>query len=158
MYTIGSKLFHIEKMGKEHLHLLPQINTLIRELSPLASPLDTHGLQALLSASESETLLAFVGDELAGMLTLCSAVSPTGKKYWVEDVVVRSSFRGRGLGRSLMEEALRRVGDKENSRPVKVMLTSRPQRVAANALYRALGFRQKETHVYVMPLGQEREA
>lgn len=33
-----------------------------------------------------------------------------------------------------------------------LMLTSNPKRIAANALYRSLGFEQKETNVYRMVL------
>ncbi|MGL4804788.1 MAG: GNAT family N-acetyltransferase [Bacteroidales bacterium] len=34
----------------------------------------------------------------------------------------------------------------------KLMLTSRPGRLAANNLYRKIGFNQRETNVYVMDL------
>ena len=64
----------------------------------------------------------------------------------MEDVVVNSAFRGQHIGRKLMDFiidfARRELGD------VDLHLTSRPQRVAANNLYRSVGFQQRETNVY----------
>ena len=36
--------------------------------------------------------------------------------------------------------------------PIDLRLTSKPSRVEANALYQALGFKQRETNVYQMSL------
>lgn len=80
-----------------------------------------------------------------GMATLCVTQSPTGKKAWIEDVVVDKPFRGRGLSHRLiacMKVKAVELGVK------KIMLTSRPRRIAANRLYQHEGFLQKETNVY----------
>ena len=85
---------------------------------------------------------------IVGCATLCVYDSPTGRKAGVEDVVVSSACRGQGLGKALMEHVInyahRELGD------VELHLTSRPHRVAANALYQKLGFKRKETNVYVL--------
>lgn len=60
-------------------------------------------------------------------------------------MVVDARWRGRGIATRLVESAIdqaRRVS------PCTVMLTSRPSRVAANRLYRHMGFGSKETNVY----------
>jgi len=73
----------------------------------------------------------------------------------VEDVVVDAAARGRGAGEALVREALRLATDAGAST---VSLTSRPEREAANRLYRRLGFVRRETNVYVWrphePAGQ----
>ena len=90
---------------------------------------------------------AGAGPHIVGCASLCVTASPTGCKAHIEDVVVLSSYRGRQLGRRLMEYVLG-YARKELPAGTKIYLTSRPHRVAANALYQSLGFRRKETNVY----------
>ena len=93
-------------------------------------------------------LFAAVGDEgrILGCASLCVFESPTGRKASVEDVVVSSRARRQGIGRALMDHiigyALRELA------PIDLHLTSRPERVAANEMYRKLGFRKRETNAY----------
>ena len=70
---------------------------------------------------------------------------PTGIRAWIEDVVVDSSVRGKGIGKKLNLAALelaKQAGAKT------VDLTSRPARQEANQLYRSIGFVERETNVY----------
>lgn len=71
--------------------------------------------------------------------------TPTGIHHRIEDVVVHPKSQGKGIGRKIMLFALDLL--RENG-AASVELTSRPARVAANALYRSLGFTQRETNVY----------
>ena len=91
-----------------------------------------------------------VSGRIAGCASLCVFSSPTGLKASVEDVVVGSAWRGQHLGRALLEHILSYA--RANLSPVDIHLTSRPHRVAANALYRSLGFKQKETNVYMLSI------
>lgn len=83
---------------------------------------------------------------VVGCATLCVFDAPTGRKASVEDVVVNPACRGQHIGRKLMEHiidfARREFGD------VDLHLTSSPRRVAANNLYRSVGFQLRETNVY----------
>jgi len=60
-------------------------------------------------------------------------------------VVVDGAARGRGVGAALSRFALARAAARGATT---VGLTSHPQRVAANELYRKLGFVLRETNVY----------
>lgn len=103
--------------------------------------------------SQPGTHLFVARDEdgtIAGMTTLCCFTIPTGRHATIEDVSVLPSFRGRGLGRQLVQAALDFLA--ATGRHYRVGLTSRPSRVAANALYRSMGFRPKETNVYTLDL------
>jgi ribosomal protein S18 acetylase RimI-like enzyme len=82
---------------------------------------------------------------IVGSLTLAVFRIPTGVRAWIEDVVVDSTARGRGVGEALNREALR-IAVSRGARTVE--LTSRPSREAANRLYERLGFQRRETNVY----------
>lgn len=80
-----------------------------------------------------------------GVLTLAWYDVPSGRKAWIEDVVVDGSMRGTGAGEALVRAGL----DYAASIGVdKVMLTSSPVREAAHALYRKTGFEEVETTVF----------
>jgi ribosomal protein S18 acetylase RimI-like enzyme len=82
---------------------------------------------------------------IVGTLTLVLFRIPTGVRAWIEDVVVDTACRGRGIAEVLCREALNRA-TAAGARTVD--LTSRPSREAANRLYRRLGFVQRDTNVY----------
>ena len=97
-------------------------------------------------ASDAITLFtADIDGVLVGTLTLATFPIPTGIRAWIEDVVVDTNARGHGVGEALTKAAVAHaaaLGAKT------VDLTSRPSREAANALYRKVGFVQRETNVY----------
>lgn len=99
-------------------------------------------------------LFAAVGDDgrILGCASLCVFDSPTGRKASVEDVVVSSRARRQGIGRALMDHiigyALRELA------PIDLHLTSRPERVAANEMYKRIGFEKRVTNVYRMLLSR----
>ena len=97
----------------------------------------------------SHLFLLFHGGSIVGMLTVGIYLSPTGSKAWIEDVVVEEASRGLGLGRMLVAHAIDFCRQQQVDT---LMLTSNPKRIAANTLYRSLGFEQKETNVYRMVL------
>ena len=80
-------------------------------------------------------------NNLMGMLTVGTYLSPTGRKGWIEDVVVDEAYRGHGIGKELMQHAIQFA----DFQAIKLlMLTSNPTRVAANSLYQSLGFEKKK--------------
>jgi Acetyltransferases len=86
---------------------------------------------------------------IAGMLTISIYRVPTGLRSIVEDVVVDQALRRRGIAEALLHTAIefaRAAGANG------VMLTSNPQREAANLLYRSMGFEQRVTNSYFYPL------
>ena len=99
-----------------------------------------------LVSSESSTLfLMYSGETLIGMSTIATYLCPTGRKSWIEDVVIDQNYRGKGLGRRMLDYLLAYVQKQEDTT---LMLTSRPSRVAANQLYQSLDFEKRNTNVY----------
>ncbi len=128
------------------------INRLLVQLS--SSPvLFTHEkLADIVASSSSHLFFAEHAGEIVGMLTIGEYLAPTGRKVWIEDVVVDEAMRGRSLGRMLVEHA---ITYSKTTGGGTLMLTSRPSRIAANRLYRSCGFEPKETNMYRMPLDSE---
>ena len=137
----------------------------IIELNTL-SKADTANLVSLMKELTSEKkvtsdmLLATVSDpsthlfaavedgQIIGCASLCVSHTPTGAKGSIEDVVVGSAFRGRHIGRMLMEHIIEYA--RSEFSPIELHLTSRPAREAANLLYQSLGFYRYETNYYKM--------
>ena len=88
-------------------------------------------------------------EEYVGMLTIGLYTAPTGKKAWIEDVVVDETYRSQGIGKFLMEFAIQFANEQDAK---VIMLTSNPSRVSANKLYQKLDFKPKITNVYRMEL------
>lgn len=103
-------------------------------------------LQNLVNEPNSRLLLLAVDGEVMGMCTIGFYTSPTGRKAWIEDVVVDAQCRGLHLGERLVASA---VSFAEREGFNTLMLTSRPSRVVANRLYQKVGFERKETNVYL---------
>lgn len=125
------------------------IKRLLAQLSSSPVSFTQNELQAIADAPTTHLFLLRVDGNIAGMITLGSYLAPTGRKYWIEDVVVDAAMRGRAYGRRLVEFVVDFASKKGDG---VLMLTSKPARVAANALYRAVGFQPKETNVYRMTL------
>ncbi len=125
------------------------VNRLLAQLSSSGVSVTFEQLQALADSEASHLFLARFDGRIVAMLTLGEYLAPTGRKMWIEDVVVDAAARGHSFGRAMVEYAI------EYARGVGkgvLMLTSRPSRVAANALYRSCNFEQKETNVYKMEI------
>lgn len=139
----------IERITSADSSTVEAISLLLKQLSSQEFSFSERELAALVNDPSSTLFLLFAEDKIAGMLTLGTYLSPTGRKAWIEDVVVDSAYRGKGYGKMLVEHAIEYA---RTLSPCTLMLTSNPARIAANELYRASGFEQKITNVYKMSL------
>ena len=131
------------ELARAMAELIPQVS----ESAPLPSE---DELETIVSSPVTRLLLA--RDEagsIVGTLTLVAFRIPTGVGAWIEDVVVDERARRRGVGEALIRSAIELA---EQSGARHLNLTSRPDREAANRLYRRLGFDQRETNVYRLKL------
>lgn len=114
-------------------------------------------LQALVNSTGTELIFAVVdyeplseddwhsipGDAYAGTLTLSIMQSSSGSVAHIDDVVVDSRHEGKGIGKRLMQKAIE-IGHESGVH--KFDLTSRPNKLAAQALYEKVGFTKRETN------------
>jgi len=125
--------------------LVEGLNRLLPQLSANATRLSIADVRAMVRSEASALFIARDEDKVIGTLTLVIFSIPTGKRAWIEDVVVDADARGLGTG-ALLTKAAIEVAKKRGVRTID--LSSRPSRAAANALYRKLGFVARETNVY----------
>jgi ribosomal protein S18 acetylase RimI-like enzyme len=135
----------IEQVGRVDDELVAAFERLIPQLSSSSPPPSREHLESMVADTDTVLFVARVDGSILGSLTLAFYRIPTGLKAWIEDVVVDTEARGRGVGELLNRAALdeaRRRGAKD------VSLTSRPSREAANRLYLRIGFEARTTNVY----------
>lgn len=130
---------------------------LMNELDPTLE-ITPAMLQDAAGDPDTHLFVAVEDGHVIGTASLCVFRTPTGTKGRIEDVVVSHEYRGLGLGKHLLEHMIEYVSTgisregllREGLAPIELQLTSRPSRVAANQLYRRLGFLPYETNVYKM--------
>lgn len=135
-----------------------QVSDLLGLMRQLTSDTQVTGDMLLRTVSTPGTHFFAACDNegrIVGCATLGVYCSPTGYKGAVEDVVVAQTHRGQGLGRKLLEAIIDFAGNELGD--VDLHLTSRPQRVAANALYQSLGFERRETNFYRLKIRRGRD-
>ena len=136
---------HIEKVSSYTDEVLAALQRLLPQLSP-GTTITESWLREIVTTPGTHLFITRDDDgQITGSFTLTEQKIPTGMKVWLEDVVVDEQARGQGLGDAIVQYAIdyaRKLGTK------KLDLTSVPERVAANKLYRKWGFIRRETNVY----------
>lgn len=139
-----STAIEIDVVKNASEELVRALARLLPQLSDAPAP-TVRQLDEIISNPGTYLFLARDAKEVAGTLTLVVLDLLTGTKALIEDVVVDASYRGQGIGASLVERALELA---TNLGASTVELTSRPSREAANRLYERIGFARRETNVW----------
>jgi ribosomal protein S18 acetylase RimI-like enzyme len=125
--------------------LVAGLNHLLPQLSASASPLKPKDVEELVASPSAIVFIARDEGRIVGTLTLVVFPIPTGRRAWIEDVIVDEVARGQGVAEALTNAAI----EESRRREVRTIdLTTRPSREAANRLYARLGFQLRETNVY----------
>jgi ribosomal protein S18 acetylase RimI-like enzyme len=142
----GAGEISIEEVTGNYAEVATAFAGLIPQLSSSSEPTTVSEIAEI--ATSPATVLFVARDNemgIVGSLTLAIFRLPTGMRAWIEDVVVDSRARRRGIGELLVKAA---IGRAEEIGARTVDLTSRPSREDANRLYTNLGFDRRETNVY----------
>jgi ribosomal protein S18 acetylase RimI-like enzyme len=137
------KIIKISRFSKQVfeavLKLLPQLtpDEHLPERQYFKNMLRSHNIHFFIAELDNK--------HIVGMLTLVTYDITTGKKIWIEDVVVDESQRGKGIGKELVKFA---IAYSKSLGAESVALTSRPSRAEANELYKKIGFVLHETNMY----------
>ena len=134
----------VEELSCFSLQDLAELDALMHELSA-TSYCDEFLLSNALDDSNVHVYVIRDGGHIVATATICVMHTLEFTVGDVESVVVSSRCRGLGYGKELMRamiEAAKGFGVHH------LQLTSHPGRVAANGLYRGLGFVRYETNCY----------
>ena len=118
---------------------------LMPQLSPRLEAPSGERLRAVAANPSAALFTAESGGAVVGVLTLVWYDVPSGRKAWIEDVVVDAAVRGFGAGEALVRAAQAHAAAVGAG---KVMLTSNPSLGAARRLYAKMGFKEAETTVF----------
>lgn len=136
----------IEIVAEVTDELVLAFERLIPQLSRSSPPPGVDELVDIVSSPATDLFLATDDDgTILGTATLVTFRIPTGRRAWIEDVVVDDAARGLGVGGALTQAMVDRA---EELGCTTVDLTSRPTREAANRLYQREGFEIRDTNVY----------
>ncbi len=143
-------MMKIERLNENSAAFMHAISQLMPQLSDASNIPSQHEIDNIIASAGCTIWIAYSPmQEIVGMLTLAIYATPSGIHAWIEDVVVDQNHRTQGYGEALTDNAIkyaRQQGAKA------ISLTSRPQRQAANRLYRRMGFKLRETNLYRMDL------
>lgn len=120
-------------------HLLPQLNP------NLVVP-DMDRLRRLVADPAVALLVARDGGRAVGTTTVIVYTTPFWIKARLDEVVVDSAARGRGVGEALVRAAIEH-GRERGAQVVELQSGRGPNRDAAHRLYERVGFRIRDTDV-----------
>ena len=136
----------IEEATEVSDELVEAFARLAPQLSTSSPPPDEKRLGEAIDSPVTTVLIARDEGRIVGTLTVVVFPIPAGgRRAWIEDVIVDEASGGKGIGKQLTNEGLRRA---KALGATTVDLTSRPSREVANGMYKKLGFEQRETNVY----------
>jgi GNAT superfamily N-acetyltransferase len=131
---------------------LPQLRRLLAQLAPQKAaqrPLTRGRLKEVLAQSGQHLLVAWDGNEVAGITMLVIKLLLLETKADVEEVVVDEARYRQGISTALMDATEALAGDEGVDT---IYLTSNPAREAANRLYQERGYEQYRTNLYRLQL------
>ena len=135
----------IQRIQNPSTELFEALAQLLPQLSSSATTPSAEQIEKLLGNENTHLFVAEIEGKIVGMLSLVVVDIPTGRKAWIEDVVVDEAARGLHIGAALVEHAKEEA---QRLRAKKLYLTSNPSRKAAHALYNKCGFEEYNTAVF----------
>jgi len=139
----------IKELTKASPKALEDINSLVYQLSERLPKCSMELLTKIVTDKNVELWVGRDGEDIVAMGTLAVVLMPEGERARIEDIVVDEKYRGKGLGEEISKQLIARARQRQIT---SVTLSSRPDRVAANSMYKKLGFVQWPTNVYKLQL------
>lgn len=140
--------FLVEELLSYTLADLKDLDLLMHELSS-TSYCNESILDEVIYDKNSHVYIIRKEDHIIAASTLCVIHTLEFTNASIESVVVSTKYRGQGFGRILVEHL---IYEAKKMKVHSIYLTSNPKRIAANNLYKKLGFIKYETNCYVFDL------
>lgn len=132
-------------------HIKPSFQKQISELfSQLSQKKQQKKLEDLFSEGIPIKFVCCIeNNQIIGIASMCVYTVISGKKGWIEDVVVDKKRRGYGIGRKLINKLIN-LGKQLDL--VEILLFTEDHRIPAIKLYSDLGFNLKNSRIYNLKL------
>ena len=125
---------------------LKKVRELVRQLDSMAEVNEQSLYKAILDGYVSKVE---EDGKLLGMGWIFPKLTMLRRQAVVEDMIVEQNQRGKGLGEKILKDLIK-WAKKEGVEVVE--LTTNPKRIAANSLYKKVGFKLHETNHYLLDL------
>lgn len=133
------------QLKKASLGDIEDINKLLFQLTLRARPLSLKALQNILKEKNTFLFVAKDKKRIVGMGTIIIIKALVYTHAYLEDTVIDKEYRGKGIGKKLLQKLIYLAKAKK---ALRIDGTSRPHRIAADRLYKTLGFQKGDTNVY----------
>ncbi len=124
--------------------LLPQLNPDL----PVPAP---ERIEALVADPSATLLVAREDGRIIGTATLIVYTTPFWIKARLDEVVVDTEARGKGVGEAIVKACLD-LARRKGAQVAELQSGRGPQRVVANRLYRRMGFELRDSNLYRLTL------
>ena len=129
-----------------------QVSDLFKQLAPDIKQLS---LKEVLDKKNNCSVLCYEENgRIVGLAVMCSYKVMSGYNGWIEDVIVDENYRGKGIGRKLIEKLIE-IG--KDLYLTNIFLFTGKHRTAANKLYSNLGFTKKNSNIYSLKISTYNE-
>ncbi len=135
-------ILEIQPVTSKDLPLLNQLYTEIDEESPLSLPHVEQIFEQIKQYPNYQIYIAWLKGEAVGTFSLLfiPMILHDSKSALIDAVVVTSTYRHQGIGKAMMQEALKLS---RQAGCYKAMLSSNLKRTVAHQFYESLGFKQQ---------------
>ena len=124
--------------------LLPQLNPTLQV--PTAERID-----ALMADPDVTLVVARDGYEIVGTATVIVYTTPFWIKARLDEVVVDTSARGKGVGEAIVRKCLE-IGKRKGAQVAELQSGRGPVRAAAHRLYKRIGFEVRDSDIFRITL------
>ena len=115
------------------------------------SAIDREKIEELIESPYHDILIALDDDTVVGMVIVSIVLSTLDRNVYMEDLVVDSECRGKGVGGQLLE-AVKEWGRAKGCRRLEFSSSSRDGKVGARGFYESHGAVVRETDFYRVEL------
>jgi GNAT superfamily N-acetyltransferase len=141
----------IEEATEATTEVYEALARLLPQLNPTLELPTMERLQAIIDDPDVTLIVARDGEAIVGTATVIVYTTPFWIKARLDEVVVDSSARGKGVGEAIVRACLE-VGKRKGAQVAELQSGRGPARAAAHRLYKRMGFEVRDSDIFRITL------